>query len=174
MRLLLLLVIICFSTTVVAQMYKWTDADGKIIYSDQPNPNGSEEKIKSPPPTTSKPPATTQRTPTTTPTKANDTRGRVRYTAFSIDQPMNDEGVRENAGNLKVNMSITPNLNTARNHKIEIFLDGKKAGETASLSYQFKNMDRGTHTLIAKVVDGSGKVYKSASVTFHLLRVSGF
>ena len=173
MRIFVLLALFCISTATVAEMYKWTDQDGEIIYSDKPNPNGSEEKVEGAPLTTYKP-TTPQKKFTFTPDTAdkNSTRGRVSYSTFSIDQPVNDAAVRENTGNVRLSMSITPELNSSRNHKIEIYLDGSKKAETSGLSYQFANMDRGTHTVTAKIVDGSGKVFKTASVTFHLQRHS--
>ncbi len=173
MRIFVLLAIFCISTAAVAEMYKWTDQDGKIIYSDKPNPNGSSEKVKGPPLTTYKP-TTPQKKITFTPDTAgkNSTQNRVSYSTFSIDQPANDQAVRENTGNVSIIMSISPGLNSSRNHKIEIYLDGSKKAETSGLSYQFTNMDRGTRTVTAKIVDGAGKVLKTASVTFHLQRHS--
>ena len=172
MRTFVLLALFCISTAAVAEMYKWTDQDGKVIYSDKPNPNGSEEKVDAPPLTTYKP-TTTQKQFTYTPkTSQNSTRDRVSYSKFAIDQPVNDAAVRENTGNVSLSMSISPGLNSNRNHTIEIYLDGSKKGNTSGLSYQFTNMDRGTHTVTAKIVDGAGKVLKTASVTFHLQRHS--
>lgn len=173
MRIFILLALFFISTAAVAEMYKWTDQDGKVIYSDKPNPNGSEEKVDGPPLTTYKP-ATTQKPFTYTPktTDQNSARDRVSYSEFSIDQPVNDAAIRENTGNVSLIMSISPGLNSNRNHTIEIFLDGNKKGSTSGLSYQFTNMDRGTHTVTAKIVDGAGKVLKTASVTFHLQRHS--
>lgn len=154
-----------------AAMYKWTDKDGKVIYSDKPNPNGSEEKVTGAPLTTYKPdPAVTRAV--SKPSKPNKIEKRELYSEFSIEQPVNDAAVRQNAGDVTVTFAITPKINTWRGDKIEVFVDGKKSGETNSLTYQLISLDRGTHTLNAKLVNNKGEVLKSDSVTFHLLRAS--
>jgi hypothetical protein len=49
-------------------------------------------------------------------------------------------------------------------------LDGKQVGNGLSASLQ--NVDRGTHTISAKVIDSDGKSLISTSSSFSLLRAS--
>jgi len=169
MRYSFLLILFCFCLPVTADMYKWTDKDGKVIYSDKPNPNGDSKKVTGTPLTTYKSAPIVRRTFTNPANKQNTAKSET-YSKFSITQPINDAAFRQNAGNVTATFEIKPRLATSRRDKIEVFVDGKKAGETAGLSYNLLGLDRGTHTLTAKVVNTKGKILKSHSVTFHLQR----
>ncbi|NOX42973.1 MAG: DUF4124 domain-containing protein [Gammaproteobacteria bacterium] len=154
-----------------ADTYKWTDKNGKIIYSDKPNPNGSEEKVKGAPLTTYSPDPALKK-PSGTPSNVKQRARRTTYSNFTIEQPTNDKTFRQNAGNVTVKFGITPTLNNAIGDKIEIFLDGKKSGETSNNSFSFVSLNRGTHTLSANLVNRQGTVLKSDSITFHLQRAT--
>lgn len=170
--LIVLIGTLCISPVTVADMYRWTDASGKVIYSDKPNPNGKEEKIKGSPLSTYEPSSAIKKQLLNPTPKKEIKQPHVSYTDFTITAPANDTSVRANDGNVSIKMKLMPALNARRGDKIEIYLDGKKVGETTSLSYNFSNMDRGTHTVKLTVVNGAGKSLKSSSVTFHLKRAS--
>ncbi len=173
MRYLFFFALLSLWVSASADMYKWTDKNGKVIYSDKPNPNGSEEKVTGSPLTTYKTDPAVKRAlrKPNTPTP-NEIKKRNIYSDFTIEQPINDTALRQNAGNVTVTFAVKPKINTWRGDKIEVFIDGKKAGETNGLTYNLVSLDRGTHTLNAKLVNSRGKVLKSDSVTFHLLRAS--
>lgn len=47
---LLLILLLAISTAAHSAMYKWTDENGKVVYSQSPPPSGEAKKIKPPPP----------------------------------------------------------------------------------------------------------------------------
>ena len=170
MRVLAIIIILLISPNLMAELYKWTDKDGNVIYSDKPNPAGPSEKIKGKPLTSYAPPKLKFK-PSPKPKETEKTR-RAIYTEFSITEPANDAGIRVNSGDVPIKFKVTPSPSNIRGHRIDIYLDGKKSGSTVGTSYTLKSMDRGTHTVRADIVDGGGKALKSTTVTFHLLRAS--
>lgn len=93
------------------------------------------------------------------------------YEQLSIASPAEDEAVRANAGNFTVTVRLTPALMAG--DQVVIMLDGQEVARSSGTAVALENIDRGTHSLMAQIVDSSG-VPKIASnpVTFHLLRRS--
>lgn len=153
-----------------AEIYKWIDPQGNVIYSDKPRPGAEEIKIPKaqiypapPMPSASPPPTPYEQQPFTG------------YQRIEIASPPNDVAVRENAGNVSVTVSLTPDLQTELGHKLVLFVDGPQSfkAEGTSPQFDFTNLDRGTYVLRAAVVDSQGKeIAISKPSTFHLLRVS--
>lgn len=152
-----------------AEVYKTTNPDGSTSYSDTPS-EGAE--AITPPELT---PTPAVKYPKKKPVEAkNDKEKAVPYKSFNISSPSNDAIIRDNNGNISITLSLEPGLQTNFKHSINILLDGKiyKSGIT-SLSFNFKNIDRGMHQISATVVDSKNKMLKSApSVIIHLKRHS--
>jgi len=171
MRIILsLLLVLCF-TSLSAGVYKWVDANGQVHYSDQPTRNSEQVQLRestvipSPPPPVA--PASSdagsEAAPATT---------QVKYKGIQVVAPEDDQPLRSNDGQVPISIELRPGL--AKDHKIRIYLDGAAAsGELDTTQITLQNVDRGTHTLAAAVVDASGKeLLRSSEVTFHLLRQS--
>ena len=97
------------------------------------------------------------------------------YTGFSVTSPTDDQGVRANDGNVTVQLSLQPALQSG--HMIVLNVDGedgKSSNATSGLTMELKNMSRGLHTIIATVVDKDGNdLIRTEPVSFHVLRVGG-
>jgi hypothetical protein len=92
-------------------------------------------------------------------------------TPLAITTPANNASVRENAGNVNIMARVDPELRIG--HKIRIVLDGSPEQAGAQNAFILPNVDRGTHTLVAEVIDDAGNVViSSPPTTFHLQRVS--
>jgi hypothetical protein len=91
-----------------------------------------------------------------------------------ITSPSQNETIRENAGDISINSSVTPPVNTDRGDKLIFSLDGKlKSTAQGATSYTFTNVDRGSHIAVVSVVDKTGKVIKaSKSILFQLQRAA--
>ena len=159
-----------------AAIYQTRDENGKIVFTDKPESGSSEKKLVSPSIIKIKK-VDKKKEPVSGlgELKVNDKKKKaVAYTKFSISSPKNDEAVRNNIGTMELKLQMTPDLQTKFGHRIKVKLDGqmhKSSWESASIL--FKNIDRGTHTFQAFVVDKSGKQLKSSSpVIFHLQRFS--
>ena len=160
----LLILLILFSTAANAEVYKRTNPDGSVTFSDVPPKIGA-KPIKLPPSSTYSPPPSQQATNSPKPKKAE-----MDYVSVSISSPANDSAVRDNAGNLTIKFNAKPELKPG--HSYVLLMDGKNAGEVQAGNIQLKNVDRGSHTFIVQVVDKNKKmVIQSESVVVHLLRV---
>ena len=154
-----------------AEVYKLVLPDGSVIFSDQPVPGA--ERIKVPPAQTYKPPPIPVSSPRRSAEKDRKVEAR-HYEELRITTPEDDTPVRENAGNVHIEVALSPALRTAEGHRIVLYMDGEPVAEPGTRTvFDLKNVDRGTHQLQAAILDAQGKPIKTSDpVTFHLLRVS--
>jgi hypothetical protein len=151
--------------TGMAEVYKRTNPDGSVEFTDVPDSSKEKPVEMEPLPTFTPPPMRPTR-PTRSPSRAS-----TRYDSIAITSPANDGTIRDNAGNVSVTVTISPALRA--NHSLILLLDGKQQDESGSGSFRLTNIDRGTHQLQAKVVDAKGKTLLSSdTVEFHLHRTS--
>ncbi len=147
-------------------VYKTVDEDGNVVFSDQPSDDAEVIQLQEVQtidnPNKARLPSTSNRREAADPAEY--------YQAFSFISPEPDEGYRNNAGNLSVSLSLQPGLQ--RGHKVVIKLDGNEIANGKALSASVQNVDRGTHSLSATVVDNAGKTLISANTSFTMLRVS--
>jgi Domain of unknown function (DUF4124) len=164
MRILLILIFLS-STYAYAEVYKRTNPDGSVEFTDVPSKQ-KEKPIKLSPLSTFKsPPAPA---PQTSSPQAD---APFVYTELTITAPANDTAIRANDGKLTISVSVTPALRPE--HSLVLLLDGKPAGKSTAGSVVLNNVDRGTHTLSAEVQDAEGTPQISAApVIVHLLRNS--
>ena len=73
-----------------------------------------------------------------------------------------------------VSVELSPKLSSKREDHIIFSLDGKQVGKAqTSLSYDLVGVERGSHIVVASVIDKAGKVLKrSKSILFHIQRRS--
>ena len=143
-----------------AEMYKHTDAEGVTTYTDTEVEGATQ--IKPPEGNTIKLPKYVAKNKPADDTKSD-------YAAFSIVSPQNDSTFRDNAGNLAVTLTLTPELNTAEGHSIAVYIDGKKAvSNSTSLAVTINNVMRGSHAVYAVVTDTNAKaLIQSNNITVH-------
>lgn len=159
-----------------ANIYKWTDESGRVVFGDKP-PNGVEAtpvRVQSPQ-TFTPPPKSTFKSSSTEEAekKAAEEAARPKY-KVAIASPADDEPVRNNPGNIAIQISSEPALNLEAGHKFQLLMDGNPVMTSQKTTIVLTNVDRGTHTLQVQVIDETGKVLESsASSTFHMLRFAG-
>ncbi len=160
--------ILCLSALSAADVYRWVDEEGNVVYSDRPIP-GAEQLKSISVQTISLPPV-----PAPAAQAAPPLAQPKRYLSFAIIQPSDDQAIRDNAGNISVSVLVEPSLYNELGHKLQLYLDGAPWGEAGgTVEYTLPNLDRGTHQLKAQVLDGDGAVVATTdAVTFHLLRQS--
>lgn len=168
------LLLLAFLLPAYAEIYRWVDSDGNVVYSDEPHADAETVDL----------PASTVYTPVEetdslklSPDEENTTElnsPEIPSYQLRIITPADDESIWVNNGNVSVTMIVEPDLDTERGDQILVELDGTQVGPAQSeTSFQFNNLSRGTHTLAAMVVDSTGTVLtNSSSVTFHLHRTS--
>jgi len=157
------LLLIFMGLSIAETVYKSVDENGNIIFTDKPSRDAEEIKlqklqtIKNPNPAKYKP-------------KAKQPKQEALYKTFLVSNPADGAGLRSNSGNVSISLTLQPPLRPS--HKIIISMDGKEVSNGSTSSVSLQNIDRGTHTISASVVDGNGKQMISTSSSFSLLRAS--
>jgi hypothetical protein len=151
-----------------ADIFKWTDSQGNVHFSDTPRQGAvrvdlPENQSFSAPKT--QPPSEE----VSQPEKAGKQTGQV-YTMVSIEQPQNEETIRNNQGSLAVSVKVTPNL--MKGDKVQLILDGTPIGEPQpALQFGLNGINRGSHTIAVQIVDKKGNVIiTSDSITVFMFR----
>ncbi len=163
-------ILLVFAQALQADVYKTINADGEVVFSDRPGQGA--ERVELPGLTTYKPPPVTKRTPRSAATAAGDDAGQ--YSSLKVSSPEDEATIWDNEGIISLSLEIDPELQTDTGHRIQYYLDGKPDGEAeTSLTYTYRDVDRGTHTVSAAVVDVEGNALISSSpVTVHLHKAS--
>ena len=165
MRLLLTIFIFLASINAQAALYKYTDENGEVVYSDEPPYEGAEELV--PPPLQTTPAFKTK--PKTKPeAKPEEQQQATEYTSFKITRPKNEETLRDN---ITIQLAVEPKLNTKAGHYINIFDNGKTIlKNSTSLTTTLKYIDRGIHNIKAEIRNKSGELIKSSNtVTIYIV-----
>ena len=156
-----------------AELFKWKDADGNLIYSDQPPPgkDKAESAVEEDelPQIIAVPPL--KPTSVTSSNAARNSANNIKYKELTIVEPIHDAAVRNNAGNVMISVRVLPENFAESGSFVAIYLDGNEVSNGPQTSVQLMNMDRGTHTIKAELLNSSGHVVKATRPTvFHLQR----
>ena len=167
MRATLTVLLLCsFPLTAAAAVYKWVDDAGTVHFSDTPQ-EGADEVHVAPPQT-----YTPERLPPVTP-RPQAPAATAEYTRFEITSPGADQTLRDNTGAVTVTFDLDPPLKVERGHKLVVLLDGEAQSPVTDASLTLQNVDRGTHSLQGRIIDGRGQVVTtSETVQIHLHRQS--
>ena len=175
MRTLIMLLALAVALPLAAQekVYKKVYPDGTVEYSDKPIEGGELMNVPKGTVITMPKPSDFKAAETTADRKAREKQEAeahaAMYTRFEIVRPKDDEPIRSNSGDLTAQLVLEPGL--VEGDRLRWKLDGNPIEGTGGLTLILRNVDRGTHTLQAEIVDSQGKVVKSTPVvTFHLLR----
>ena len=154
-------------------VYKSKDKSGVPVFSDQESAASEEIKIRDPvtfPAEAIRQEAEAFDYESTTSETAGELP--VVYDTLLISSPTDHQTIRDNAGNLIVDV-VTPRR-IASEHKLELLIDGGVIAVYDGNSFDLQNLDRGTHALQLQISHTkSGEVYKSSPVVnFTMLRYS--
>ncbi|MFR0692358.1 DUF4124 domain-containing protein [Enterobacterales bacterium AE_CKDN230030158-1A_HGKHYDSX7] len=167
MRLILTALLLAAALPASAQIYKYTDANGKTVFTNQPPTNVDAKPVELPPTNTVGPQA-----PVAAPANGgSDSQATGAYAILALSNLPNDEALRQNNGTFTVDVVVQPAL--APDHQLQLLLDGQPYGApTSSTSIGLESIDRGDHTLAVQVLQGSRVIQASAPVGFTLQRIS--
>ena len=158
-----------------AEIYKVIDKDGNVVFTDvppkdksapvtlsQPNQYSNSDTAPAPPPTV-----------VLTPDTDSEEAEAISYEGLEIVSPLNDAAVRENAGNVVIQVTMEPQYDPTSGYQVQLMMDGELVSTAYSTQHRLENVDRGTHVIVANLIDELGRVVAtSAPSTFHLLRYS--
>lgn len=151
-----------FSVSLSAEtVYKNTNPDGSVVFTDQPSTDSEEVKIRKP--TTYKP---LNLPPVRLPTKKLSPT--FEYTV-TIKKPAIDAVITDNI-NLEVSVLVEPALKKNFGHQI-LYKLGGNSKQSEELTTVFKNIPRGDHNLSVRIINRKGEVISpAASSSFHMKR----
>lgn len=157
------ILLLCSGVAAGQQVYRSVGPDGEVRFSDQGGAGA--EKIKvAPLPTYDAPPQrpAAERAPA-------KPKG---YASFALLTPANGQTLRDDTGEVPVTVAIQPPLRAG--DRIDVIYDGRFIGPDKALSRVLRNIERGTHSVQAVVVDGSGReLARTQSATFQMHRNRG-
>ena len=151
------------------EVYRCVDEHGQTELTEKECEGG--EKITLPAPQTYTPSPAEKKFVYTPPKKQIDV---SHYDEVTITSPANDTTVRESNNDIPVTVSVVPALRAGYGHKLQLLLDGAAASEAGtSTSINLGNIERGSHTLRAVVLDANGNTLaESPDIIFHNQRFS--
>jgi hypothetical protein len=157
MRNILILILLLPAFANAAEVYRWTDADGEVHYSDRPKEGAEVITIEAAPMFSAPAPAptTSSSSSNTSSRDAGGDKGPA-YSLFEIVTPEREEVLWNTGGELNVALRLTPRLQSG--HTVSVFLDGEPVRKLprGSTRAQLSDVFRGTHTLHAEVQDRGG------------------
>lgn len=170
MRHVLFLLLLIAPAVLSADVYRWTDPDGNVVFGDNPPEGVDARRIQVREPMTT--PAMPQARDILERGRGNEGSAPARpYEQLRITSPGNDEPVRANNGNFSVHVEIRPELRAGRGHRLRLVMDGETMATHDQPRFDLVNVDRGTHRIQVQVLDRNDRVIQeSDSVEFHLLR----
>ncbi|MBV1905822.1 MAG: DUF4124 domain-containing protein [Pseudomonadales bacterium] len=169
-------VLFCATYPVNAQVFKYKDEQGNIVYSDTPPPlkKQSTKASKDTPLETVDVPEVNSFESVQepyTPELLDPDAPKMTYESVQITSPANDSALRDNAGSVTVTITSLPAISA--DHRYQLFLDDKNTQLPSSNTFHLVNVDRGTHTLRIDIVDQQQQLIKSSEPSvFHLQRYS--
>lgn len=147
-------------------VYKVIQPDGTVLFTDAPPPGEAARQIEVPPLNTTQPLA-----PPSAGAAAPSSSAPQGYSEFRITGPGNGESIRDNEGNVNINLSMEPALRSG--DKIDVLVNGRSVGGGNNTAITLSAMERGTHSVQAVVKNATGQVVaRSNSVSFTLQRRS--
>lgn len=147
-----------------AEIYKYVDEDGSIVFTDQP-PSSDARPADLPglsviEPSKPLPPPTSQGN------NGNKGSGQA-YADLAITSPQPEENVRGTGNTLALRLSSRTPLN--QGDKLMVYLDGKEQGSFSGYAVDLKDVPRGAHKVSARIVGPDGSERASVGpVTFYM------
>lgn len=159
---------------VAQEIYRTTDEDGNVMFTDEP-PSDDAEPVTLEPLTTvpAQQPqvSATEDEPEPDATAAGTTGA---YEGVRIAYPPADQAVRHNGGQVPVRVELLPEgVELADGHTVLIVLDGQEHDAGRGTQITVGPVDRGPHRVRARILDRGGRVVaESPPARFVLLRAA--
>jgi hypothetical protein len=167
---------LCLSQASAATVYKWTDSNGVVHFSDQPAPGAERIITQSGPGQSRSSAGPSQARQASSAPRRNNGRAEpndtaVDYSEFEIDSPQPEQTFTEQS--VSVRVRLEPGLKPG--HLISLYLNGKLVENQSPKSTQFSltELPRGSYSLVASIMDASsGETKSTPPVTFYVQRPS--
>ncbi len=165
-----ILISLVHSAVAAAEIYRWKDDEGNVIYSDVPQPGAEKVELNEPIILPAQP----------VPGSSSFSRKRKEkppakpYESVSITRPADEQTIRDNIADINVAISVRPALQAGFGHQLQLLFDGQRVGKPGrKMSFVLPGVDRGAHTLEAVILDRNGQVAaRSPITTFFVHKIS--
>ncbi|TLX54292.1 DUF4124 domain-containing protein [Stutzerimonas nosocomialis] len=169
MRALLASLMLLAALPAAAQIYKYTDANGNTVFTNQPPDGVSAESVELPPTNTVD--IKTPAPPPPLPSDSERAKAAAPYSQLALVGIPDEEALRANNGTFSVGVSLEPALRPG--HSLRLLLDGQPYGQPSNVPMlQLVNVDRGEHSLAVEVLADGRSIQQSAPETFTIQRVN--
>lgn len=166
MRLMLACLLLALALPASAQIYKYTDAKGNTVFTNQPPDGTPAESVELPKTNTVQ-----MQAPTVPVEPEPETQSGPFYRTLALTGIPDEEALRANNGTFTVGVRLEPRL--VNGHRLRLLLDGKPYGQPSNVPrLQLTNIDRGEHSLAVEVLNGNESIQQSETVTFTVQRIS--
>lgn len=166
MRLLTACLLCALALPATAQIYKYTDANGNTVFTNQPPEGQASESVELNPTNTVE-----AQQPVAVEQPKDTEEKRDAYSRLALKDIPSEDALRANNGTFMVGVDIEPRLRPG--HSLRLLLDGQPYGQPSNVPrLQLSEIDRGEHTLAVEVLSGQRQVQQSESVTFTVQRIS--
>lgn len=147
----------------LAEVYKLVDEDGNITYTDQPASAADTATLAKLSPLNQIPTLLAS-------TDDGETERFAGYSSALIVSPENDSIIPHSQISIIIQLSLSPQLQAG--HRVQFWFDGAPQGQpVAATAYQIDNIERGSHSLSARVFNSQGQLLISTpSVEVHVKR----
>ena len=153
------LILALIMPTAFAVIYQHTNADGNLSFSDKPQPGSTITNLpKSDSFSTTKLPVEKQSQQHPVKTKASQ---RQTYTVFKF-QHLQNRQTFQNQRQIPIMIALKPALQEG--DIIEIWVDGKVYASSSTTKFVLENLDRGTHSIQARLVNADGQQLTSTPI----------
>ncbi|MEP5568686.1 MAG: DUF4124 domain-containing protein [Halioglobus sp.] len=155
-----------FAAQTTAQIYKTTDADGNVVFTDQPPAGTSSSEQVDLQQTNTAPAVTPRPASAPEPTEAEE----PAPFEVSITSPANETTIPMGGGMFDVSAAVNPGIEQGQT--LQLLMDGtpKGAPQAGSL-WKLENVFRGAHDLSVQLFDSNGTVIAtSAPVRVYVMR----
>lgn len=158
------------SQSAAAQIYKYKDADGNVVFSDKRPAGDHNEPVEEVKLGTTNSAQTPPTIPSSEPLRKPAKPEAVVYETV-ITSPADNTTIPMGPGNFAVTTLISPSLGA--NEFLQLTIDGAPVGNPQrSNSWQLSNVFRGEHNMIVQRISSSNVVDSSVPVTVYVLRPS--
>ncbi len=159
-------------------IYTWEDDQGITHFSDQPRSGATRVELNILPAIESESHKSLPVTPSdntasgsTEATEFRDTQTAQAATTIRLLSPLDQQTLRDNEGIINVSVATTQQLD--KDHSTQLLLDGTRYGQPQTqLNWRLSNVDRGSHTLQAQVLNNGKVIASSEVITVYLHRAS--
>lgn len=155
---ILLLASLLLPALALAEVYRWTDSDGVVHYSDQPAPDAERAEL---------PKLQTVESPTETGgDSVAETPEKTHSPALTLAGPDPETTFRDARGLVPVRVSMDREL--GRGERLVYYLDGNPVVEARKTRVQLEGVERGTHRLHAALKSGDRELARTRTVTVYV------